>query len=82
MHQPCPHCDQPDSSLLRLMLLGEILRANEQPGAAIPLSLDMGVKAPTCVSTHSGTCRSWAFCRRQTGAGAQRHRFVCPLFST
>jgi hypothetical protein len=29
MHQPCPHCDQPDMSLLRLVLIGEILRADE-----------------------------------------------------
>jgi hypothetical protein len=26
---PCPHCDQPDISLLRLVLIGEILRADE-----------------------------------------------------
>src|SRR6516162_9261610 len=24
MHPPCPHCDQPDTSLLRLVLIGEI----------------------------------------------------------
>ena len=29
MQQPCPHCDQPDISLLRLVLIGEILRADE-----------------------------------------------------
>ena len=29
MHQPCPHCDQPDSSLLRLVLTRGILRADE-----------------------------------------------------
>ena len=29
MHPPCPHCDQPDASLLRLVLMGEILRADE-----------------------------------------------------
>ena len=28
-HPPCPHCDQPDTSLLRLVLIGEILRADE-----------------------------------------------------
>jgi hypothetical protein len=28
MHPPCPHCDQPDASLLRLVLIGEILRAD------------------------------------------------------
>jgi hypothetical protein len=28
MQQPCPHCDQPDISLLRLVLMGEILRAD------------------------------------------------------
>jgi hypothetical protein len=29
MDPPCPHCDQPDTSLLRLVLIGEILRADE-----------------------------------------------------
>jgi hypothetical protein len=29
VQQPCPHCDQPDISLLRLVLMGEILRADE-----------------------------------------------------
>jgi len=29
MHPPCSHCDQPDMSLLRLVLIGEILRADE-----------------------------------------------------
>jgi hypothetical protein len=29
MYPPCPHCDQPDASLLRLVLIGEILRADE-----------------------------------------------------
>jgi hypothetical protein len=27
-HPPCPHCDQPDISLLRVVLTGEILRAD------------------------------------------------------
>ena len=29
MRPPCPHCDDPDISLLRLVLIGEILRADE-----------------------------------------------------
>jgi hypothetical protein len=29
MKQPCPRCDQPDMSLLRLVLMGEIFRADE-----------------------------------------------------
>ena len=29
MPQSCPHGDQPDMSLLRLVLIGEILRADE-----------------------------------------------------
>ena len=29
MQQSCPHCDDPDISLLRLVLIGEILRADE-----------------------------------------------------
>ncbi len=28
MHSPCPHGDQPDASLLRLVLMGDILRAD------------------------------------------------------
>ncbi len=28
MPPPCPYCDQPDASLLRLVLIGEILRAD------------------------------------------------------
>jgi len=29
MQPPCPHCDQSETSLLRLVLIGEILRAEE-----------------------------------------------------
>jgi hypothetical protein len=29
MTPPCPQCEQPDLSLLRLVLIGEILRADE-----------------------------------------------------
>jgi hypothetical protein len=29
MPPSCPHCDQPDVSLLRLVLMGEIVRADE-----------------------------------------------------
>jgi len=29
MQQSCSHCDDPDMSLLRLVLIGEMLRANE-----------------------------------------------------
>src|SRR5215510_9994005 len=29
MPPSCPHCDQPDVSLLRLVLIGEIVRADE-----------------------------------------------------
>ena len=29
MPQPCPHCDQSDISLLRLVFIGEILCADE-----------------------------------------------------
>ena len=29
MHPPCLQCDQPEMSLLRLVLIGEILRADE-----------------------------------------------------
>ena len=28
MQPPCPHCDQPDASVLRLVFIGEILRAD------------------------------------------------------
>jgi hypothetical protein len=42
MHQPCSPCDQLDLFLLRLVLIGEILRADEPTSAAISLPLDMG----------------------------------------
>lgn len=29
MDSPCEHCDQPDSSLLRVVLIGEIIRADD-----------------------------------------------------
>ena len=29
MQPSCPHCDQPDMSLLRVVLIGEILRDDE-----------------------------------------------------
>jgi hypothetical protein len=29
MEVPCPHCDQPDLTLLRLVLIGELLWADE-----------------------------------------------------
>ncbi|GIX48787.1 MAG: hypothetical protein KatS3mg131_2998 [Candidatus Tectimicrobiota bacterium] len=29
MDRPCPYCDHPDSSLLRVVLIGEIIRADD-----------------------------------------------------
>ncbi|MGE3539106.1 MAG: hypothetical protein AB7N91_16965 [Candidatus Tectimicrobiota bacterium] len=29
MERSCSHCDQPDSSLLRIVLIGEIIRADD-----------------------------------------------------
>ena len=29
MDRPCDHCDHPDSSLLRVVLIGEIIRADD-----------------------------------------------------
>ena len=29
MQSPCPHCDQPDLTLLRLVLIGELLVADD-----------------------------------------------------
>jgi hypothetical protein len=29
MERSCSHCDNPDSSLLRIVLIGEIIRADE-----------------------------------------------------
>jgi len=29
MERSCTHCDHPDSSLLRIVLIGEIIRADE-----------------------------------------------------
>jgi len=28
--RPCEHCDSPDSSLLRIVLIGEIIRADDR----------------------------------------------------
>jgi hypothetical protein len=52
MHQLCPHCDQPDLCLLRLVLIGEILCTDEQIGAATP-GFSYGVKAPAYVCRRS-----------------------------
>lgn len=30
IERPCEHCDSPDSSLLRVVLIGEIIRADDQ----------------------------------------------------
>jgi hypothetical protein len=35
MERSCSHCDQPDSSLLRVVLIGEILRADEATLSAL-----------------------------------------------
>lgn len=29
MERPCTHCDHPDSSLLRIVLIGEMIRADD-----------------------------------------------------
>jgi hypothetical protein len=29
MERPCDHCDHPDTSLLRVVLIGEIIRADD-----------------------------------------------------
>jgi hypothetical protein len=35
MDRPCDHCDHPDSSLLRVVLIGEIIRADDDTLYAI-----------------------------------------------
>jgi len=39
MERSCSHCDHPDSSLLRIVLIGEIIRADEATLYAIAESL-------------------------------------------
>jgi hypothetical protein len=63
--QPCPHCDQPDMSLLRLVLIGEILRADEtllvlladimQTCGLLPLAAAAAEPAATRVRLQKGT---------------------------
>jgi len=65
MHQPCPHCDQPDMSLLRLVLIGEILRADEtllvlladvmQACGLLPLSAEVEEPKASRVQRQKGT---------------------------
>lgn len=35
MEPPCIHCDRPDSSLLRVVLIGEIVRADDNTLAVL-----------------------------------------------
>ena len=42
MESPCPHCDQPDLTLLRLVLIGELLVADE------PLLLRIAAAMQAC----------------------------------
>ena len=65
MSQSCPHCDQPDMSLLRLVLIGEILRADEtllvlladimQTCGLLPLSAAAAEPEATRVRLQKGT---------------------------
>jgi hypothetical protein len=65
MHQSCPHCDQPDMSLLRLVLIGEILRADEtllvlladvmQACGLLPLSAEAEEPKAPCGQRQKGT---------------------------
>ena len=43
MKKPCPYCDQPDASLLRLVLIGEILRADESYSGALEVMQQCGL---------------------------------------
>jgi hypothetical protein len=65
VRQSCPHCDQPDISLLRLVLIGEILRADEtrlglltdimQACGLLALSTEAEEPAATRVCQQKGT---------------------------
>jgi len=65
MPLPCPHCDQPDLSLLRLVFIGEILRADApllvlltdlmQTCGLLPLSAAAAEPAARCVRRQPGT---------------------------
>jgi hypothetical protein len=66
---PCPHCDQPDVSLLRSVLIEEILRAEE------PL-LELLAEPLRVWSVPTGRRRRGA--RGRTGAAAAGHPAGAP----
>ena len=78
MKKPCPYCDQPDASLLRLVLIGEILRADEtllwrlaevmQQCGLLQLSDEAGKPEATQVRPRKGTLHYL----QRPGADAQR----------
>jgi len=85
--QPCPNCDQPDMSLLRLVLIGEILRADEtmlvlladimQTCGLLPLAAAAAEPEATRVRLQKGTLhtlrRLGAHNQSRGGGSAQRH---------
>ena len=88
MPQPCPHCDQPDMSLLRLVLIGEILRADEtllvlladimQTCGLLPLAATAAEPEATRVQLQKGTLhilrQLGAYDQGRGGGSAQRHK--------
>jgi hypothetical protein len=83
MPPSCPHCDQPDVSLLRLVFIGEILRADEtllvtladllQTSGLLPLA------AAELAATHRrfrrgrGMCSGWSELTTKAGEEAGPH---------
>ena len=58
MQQSCPHCDQPDISLLRLVLIGEILRADEtRLGLLTDIMQACGLLAPSAEAEEPAAAR-------------------------
>lgn len=87
MPQSCPHCDPPDISLLRLVLMGEILRADEpllvlladiiQTYGLLPLSATAAEPAASCVRRQQGTLhalRLGGAHDQGSGGGSAPHR--------
>src|SRR5215510_4429874 len=67
MPPSCPHCDQPDVSLLRLVLIGEIVRADETLLATLADLLHTSGLLPLAAAEPAAPPRS---CRRVRSRGS------------
>jgi len=76
MAPSCPHCDQPDATLLRLVLIGELLRADETqllPLAAVMEQCGLLSLAPAPDPTLEQTRQATIHYLQQSGRkGTQR----------